>query len=329
MARSTEKRVLIPADAPQSAELERLLRDEGWVPLAYRDESEAETAFSGENPAMALVLRRSGQTASGELVKRVRRVCPEAFLVGMGGAVGEDGPDAVLREHCTPDEVATAVRLGASMHDAKAAKRALREQIMSAQKQAHAQAQRIQELEATCSSLKAWGRSVQALALRDELTGLYNRRYFIQAAEQEIERARRENSRFAVAMADIDHFKKYNDTYGHPAGDEMLKHFARTLIQNLRRMDTVARYGGEEFTLLLPETRESQEGAFQPVSLVERVRAAIEKRAFPNDAHLTMSAGVALYPTDGNTVAEVLAEVDARLYRAKAAGRNRLCASAQ
>ena len=99
----------------------------------------------------------------------------------------------------------------------------------------------------------------------------------MRVADNELDRARRDKSRFAIAMLDIDHFKAYNDAYGHVKGDELLAQFARVLLKNLRRMDTVARYGGEEFIILLPETHEAGKANLDPIRLVERLRQAIER----------------------------------------------------
>jgi len=320
------RRVLIPSDAPARGEIERVLKEQGWQPLPYSSAGEAETSLASDAVG-AVILQHAGQPTTVEFVKKVRRVCPGALLLGMGGDAQANGPDVVLGDRCSPEEVAAALRAGTSLRDLRTAERALRDKFRALERHARTQATRIKELEASCAGLKAWGHSVSALALRDELTGLYNRRYFLQVAKQEVERCRRRDSRFALAMVDIDHFKQYNDTYGHPAGDEMLKTFSRILLRNVRRMDTVARYGGEEFVLLLPETRMTEDVVFQPVRLLERLRAAVDNHVFANESHLTMSAGVAEYPTSGGTVDEVMAEVDARLYRAKAAGRNRVCAT--
>ena len=94
------------------------------------------------------------------------------------------------------------------------------------------------------------------LSVMDELTSLYNRRYFLGALRREINRARRSGQRLSLAMLDIDHFKTYNDTRGHQAGDRALQQFARVLQDNVRSMDTLCRYGGEEFVIVLPETGE-------------------------------------------------------------------------
>jgi len=333
MGSPLERLVLIPTDDPRRQELERVLRREGWRPLAYQDAVEAETGIATA-PAKTVVLLASGDKATPvEIIKKVRHVCPDAFVLGMGSGDRAEGSDAVLSASSTPTEIATAVRFGSAMRDARAAERTLRERLHTMEKESGLLATRIKELETTCSGLEKLARTAQALALHDELTRLYNRRYFFQAANQELERSRRENSRFAVTMIDIDHFKGYNDAYGHLAGDEMLKRLAQTLLDTFRRMDTVARYGGEEFIALVPETHGPNAAPFDPISLMERVRDAVENLTVPNEADerragkLTISAGVVLYPEDGKEIADLVNEVDARLYRAKAGGRNRICAA--
>lgn len=333
MGIATGKQILIPADVPQRSELERVLQREGWHTLAYQDAAEAETALAGAPADAVVLLSANGKDRLFEVIKKIRHVCPDAFVLGVGGERAEDGPDAVLREYCTPVEVVTAVRLGADMRDARVEERRLRDQVRAMEEQANSHTARIKELEATCSNLGRWARAAEALALRDELTGLYNRRHFFQAANQQLARSRREKSRFAIAMMDIDNFKEYNDTYGHIAGDELLKQLAQTLLATFRRMDTVARYGGEEFIALGPETLGANPVAFDPSSWVDRVRVAVEGLTLPdgggkgNAAGITVSGGVVLYPEDGSEIEDLVAEVDARLYRAKGAGRNRICAS--
>ena len=332
MAYSVEKRILIPANSPDRGTLENVFRSEGWLPLAYEDIRQAEEVLS-KAPATAILLRApEGDERVVELAKVVRKLCPDAFVVGVGDGPSRGGPDVVLHESCTPEEVATAVRVGSALRDVKVLERALRSQLRAVEQQMQTQTERIKELEAQCSTLQAWARSAHELSARDELTGLYNRRYFLQAAESEIERARRKNSRFALGMMDIDHFKHYNDVYGHVTGDQILKHFARVLLRCLRKMDTVARYGGEEFIMLLPETHEAEGAGFDPVRLVDRLRQAIEADPFLNgpnkfDAPITVSAGVVRYPDEEKTVPDLILEADARLLRAKGSGRNRVCAA--
>lgn len=164
------------------------------------------------------------------------------------------------------------------------------------------------------------------LAVTDPLTGLSNRRVFQERLGDELRRARRYNHPLSVIMADIDHFKHYNDTHGHLAGDEVLQALAGLLRANVRDTDLVARYGGEEFVVLLPET--SREGA---LAVAEKIRAAVAAHAFPHretqpGGCLTISLGVATFPEDLKEPAALIRHADKALYRAKALGRNQVCA---
>lgn len=153
------------------------------------------------------------------------------------------------------------------------------------------------------------------LAHTDELTGLANRRRLFDALDQEITRARRSARPFSVAMVDLDHFKRYNDTFGHAAGDELLRRFAFRMTRRVRAQDLVARYGGEEFCLVLPETE--GHGA---LALVEKLRRAGTGED-PLGRRVTFSAGVATW--DGVEASEDLVlRADGALYRAKDAGRD-------
>jgi diguanylate cyclase (GGDEF)-like protein len=160
------------------------------------------------------------------------------------------------------------------------------------------------------------------MAVRDGLTGLYNRREFDRLLRQAIKREDRQSGRFALLLLDLDHFKKLNDTYGHLAGDAALRHTADVLKRSLRGGDQAARYGGEEFVALLPGTAEA--GALH---LGERVRKAIEgEKLVVDDAriHLSASLGIAVWPEDGREPDGLLASADRALYAAKDAGRNRV-----
>lgn len=165
----------------------------------------------------------------------------------------------------------------------------------------------------------------QQQAITDPLTGLYNRRRFEERVAEEIQRARRYEHPLAMVMADIDRFKRYNDTHGHPQGDVVLQKLARLLQTSVRGTDLVARYGGEEFAILLPET--SKAGA---LAVAEKIRAAVAGHPFPSEetqpgGRLTISLGVATFPEDVKDPAELVHRADEALYRAKAEGRNRVC----
>jgi diguanylate cyclase (GGDEF)-like protein len=163
------------------------------------------------------------------------------------------------------------------------------------------------------------------LAVRDGLTGLYNRRAFGELLGQAVAREDRQGGRFGLLILDLDHFKKLNDTYGHPAGDAALKGAAEVLRRHLRKGDQAARYGGEEFVAILPGT--DQAGA---AHLAERVREAVEKNRLVFEGarlSLTASFGLAVWPLDGKEPDELLASADRALYAAKEAGRNRVVAA--
>ena len=155
------------------------------------------------------------------------------------------------------------------------------------------------------------------MAYTDALTGLINRRGMQQRLESELERARRYNRPFALILADIDHFKKVNDTYGHSVGDQVLREVAGRLAQNLRDSDSLARWGGEEFLILAPETN-----LHQAHLLAQRLREAISERPI-SGLVITLSLGVACY-RQGDSVAGLLSRADEAMYQAKANGRNQV-----
>lgn len=162
--------------------------------------------------------------------------------------------------------------------------------------------------------------AVRALTLTDELTGLHNRRFFDRELKRETERARRFGRSLALVLLDVDHFKAYNDTFGHRAGDDALRYVAVHLTEAVpRRLDAVARYGGEEFVVLLAET--DAEGARL---VAERIRASLEG-SDQFRCRLTISAGIAATQGEGCEAEALIERADEALYQAKGAGRNRVC----
>jgi diguanylate cyclase (GGDEF)-like protein len=162
-------------------------------------------------------------------------------------------------------------------------------------------------------------------AQRDALTGLANQGYFWEFLESEVRRAQRYARPLAVVMIDVDRFKAYNDRHGHLAGDKALVALARALLAGSRSHDLVARYGGEEFAVLLPET--TRDGATRfAENMRERIQAA--RIGAQLGSALTVSIGVATFPGDGERARDLVAVADRELYRAKAAGRNRVSAAA-
>jgi len=175
-----------------------------------------------------------------------------------------------------------------------------------------------QQLASLNESLRIKAEELERLSVTDGLTGLANHRLMQQRLEDEEVRAKRSQRPFSVIMADVDFFKTYNDEFGHPAGDEVLKQVAQILKSATRKLDCVARTGGEEFAALLPET--AAEGAME---VAERMRARVASASFIG-RHITISIGVAEFPMDADTGAKIMSVADKALYESKRAGRNRV-----
>jgi two-component system, cell cycle response regulator len=165
--------------------------------------------------------------------------------------------------------------------------------------------------------------NTMALAVTDELTGLYNRRYFDRHFSVMLGKAQEQGRDMALMILDIDHFKSVNDGYGHDAGDLVLREFSARIKRNIRGVDLACRLGGEEFVVLMPDTDKSQAEA-----VAERVRQAIAERGFEvgsaRSLSVTVSAGVALIESAIDTAEMLLKRADVALYRAKREGRNRV-----
>ncbi|RKH37064.1 GGDEF domain-containing protein [Corallococcus sicarius] len=169
----------------------------------------------------------------------------------------------------------------------------------------------------------AYHDEIYRLTTMDGLTQIYNRRYFDEQLDREVSRSRRYERTLSLVMLDLDHFKEVNDTFGHLAGDSVLKQLASTVRTRIRREDVFARYGGEEFALLLPEI--SLGGARQ---LAEKVRKLVERQRFEFDKQVipvTLSLGVATLAPHHRESTELVRAADERLFEAKTEGRNRVC----
>lgn len=160
--------------------------------------------------------------------------------------------------------------------------------------------------------------AMRVLSITDGLTGLYNHRYLMEQMQNEVKRALRYGRTLSIIMLDIDHFKEYNDDFGHLEGNKVLKWISKTLMQSARATDTVGRFGGEEFCIVVPEMEKAGAIAFAKRILKEvaNYKGLCRK--------VTFSGGVATFPTDGRIPSDLIKKADMNLYKAKRLGRNRI-----
>jgi len=182
----------------------------------------------------------------------------------------------------------------------------------------------VDSLKRNAHELETLNSQLTNLATKDALTGLFNRRHFLEALELELAGSRRHGRTFSLLFVDLDRFKHYNDTFGHPAGDDLLKGLAELITMNSRSTTTVARYGGEEFILLVPEAPKAGAKIF-----AERLRASVEEHVWHDrESHpsvqVTLSIGVSTFPEDGLDAKTMISRADEALYKAKEEGRNRV-----
>lgn len=183
--------------------------------------------------------------------------------------------------------------------------------------------ERTESLRKVNEELQAANRVLAQQEATDALTGLANRRHFFERANAEIARAKRYGHSLSLQMLDLDHFKLINDRFGHPAGDEVLKHLAKELLNSLRLNDLAARIGGEEFLIMLPETTYEES-----LLLAERIREIVAEICIPilgSSLEITVSIGVSVLEESDLSIDQVLKRADTACYQAKELGRNQVC----
>lgn len=165
---------------------------------------------------------------------------------------------------------------------------------------------------------------IERLAITDSLTGVFTRRYCLERFAEEFQRTMKHKSHLSFLMIDGDHFKDYNDKYGHLVGDAILKEIGILIKANIREIDLAGRYGGEEFCIILPDTL--KEGAGFVAERIRRSIAESQIKAYDETLSITISIGLATSPEDASSYQELIDKSDWALYRAKKLGRNRVCA---
>jgi len=314
--------------------------------LNYRDKFTIVTAQSGQEALVRLrerefsVLvsdqRMPGMTGVELLEKTVDRhpYLVRIILTGytdqesLIGAVNQGRIYAYITKPWRPDEIEITLRRAIERFALDAHNRRL---IADLRKERAALKRKQEELQQTVreqtQKLRHANERLHKLAISDGLTGLYNHRYFQDRWRREVQLARRYDEPLSLMILDVDFFKNYNDTMGHPQGDVLLKELAMLLLRSVREVDLVARYGGEEFVIVLPKSRK-----VNAVVLAERVRALVGQHSFPHrdvqpGGRVTVSVGVASYPEDGDDAGEVIVAADKALYRAKDGGRDQVVAA--
>jgi two-component system, cell cycle response regulator len=292
----------------------QVLSADGFVVAEAASGEEALEAFRQHAHPLVITDIRMGGMSGIELLAEIKRHNPDTQVV-------------IMTSHASLDSALSAMRAGAydylvkpfeslDLISAVAGRAAEKARLVAQNRELLEQLQRANvELQEVNSALKE-------MAVRDGLTSLYNHRHFQEALVQELSRSQRSGKPCSIAFMDVDNFKAYNDTHGHPDGDRLLKTLSEILLGHLRCSDLAARYGGEEFVLLLPETPKAA-----ALRIAEGVRAKVEQEHFPGRekqplGRVTISIGVACYPEDGSDAPAVLACADGRLYRAKHGGRN-------
>ena len=305
-----EKVRLLVADDEESIRgtLSALLGEEGYDVTAVPSAEEALDRFGCDPFPLVITDIRMGGMSGIDLLKEVRAIRPETEVI-------------IITSYASLETAVMALREGAYDYLIKpfeeldlvvaAVARALEKSRLVREKMAL-----IAALARKNDELQQVNRFLAESVNRDGLTGLYNHRYFQEAANRELSLALRHDRAFSLLFADVDSFKQYNDAHGHQAGDTVLKTIADLLHGSIRGTDIVARYGGEEFVVLLPETGREQAGI-----LAERIRAAIAGHPFPH-RQITVSIGISTFPGDGKTPGELIRVADRALYRAKEEGRN-------
>ena len=268
-------------------------------------------------------------------------VITDIWLPGMNGlqlmeaikGLRQDAEIVVATGHASMDSAIDALRRGAydyltkPLEDISLITSVVDRALEKIQLQRHNR-ELVDQLRHNNNTLERANHVLKDLALHDGLTGLFNHRHFQESLTLEVMRAGRYQHDFSLIFLDVDFFKQYNDTHGHPAGDRLLCMLATLLKAGTPCLGFAARYGGEEFVLLLPET-----GKVEAATLAERLRLQIANNVFPShetipETRVTVSIGVATFPKDGEHAQILLEHVDQALYQAKHQGRNQVVAYA-
>ncbi len=320
MATENALRILVVDDEESLREvLSEVLTDDGYnVDTAETGIKALEMFDQGNYHLVISDIRMPGMSGI-ELLEKIKERSTETQVI-------------IITSHASLDTALTALRTGAYDYLIKPFEDL--ELISAVVNRATEKIRLIDENRDLVEQLKRYNEDLEQvnnvlrdLAIRDGLTGLFNHRHFQEKLAMEVSRSRRHGRDFSIVFFDVDHFKKYNDTHGHPMGDQLLRELGDILKERLRKSDMAARYGGEEFVLLLPET--SKEGA---MIAAENIRKHIAEYCFKGrdtqpEGVVSVSVGVATFNQNGEDAPSLIHQADQALYRAKHSGRNRVCSA--
>jgi diguanylate cyclase (GGDEF)-like protein len=292
----------------------QVLTADGFEVAEAASGEEAMEAFRARSHDLVITDIRMQGMSGIELLTQIKQQSPDTQVV-------------IMTSHASLDSAVSALRAGAydylikpfeslDLISAVAGRAAEKARLVAQNREL------VEQLKRANEELQEANTILKEMAVRDGLTSLYNHRYFQEALALEVVRSKRSQKPCSVIFMDVDNFKVYNDTHGHPEGDSLLKVLARMMMSNLRGSDLAARYGGEEFVLLLPET--PKEAALM---IAEGVRCVVESYDFPGGekqplGRVSISIGVGCFPDDAGDPAALMAYADAKLYEAKHSGKN-------
>jgi diguanylate cyclase (GGDEF)-like protein len=317
MSEKGVKILVVDDEASLRAILSQVLGEEGHEVTQAASGEEALESFKKENFHLVITDIKMPGMNGIDLLREVKDIKPETQVI-------------IMTSHASVDSAITALRHGAYDYLMKpfedidlisaVANRAIEKIILKEENVGL-----IEKLKSRNDQLELANRALKELAIMDGLTSVYNHRYFHEALAKELLRSRRYEHEFSIVFIDVDHFKNYNDTYGHPKGDKLLYELAQNVKDSLRKSDLIARYGGEEFVIILPETPKDM--AFK---LAEDLLHFIEEQPYEGresqpEGKLTVSMGISTFPDDGKDGYSLIEHADRALYKAKESGRNQIC----
>jgi diguanylate cyclase (GGDEF)-like protein len=311
-------RVLVVDDEETMREVfSQVLEEDGYRVSVAASGEEALLIFQRERPPIVLTDIVMGGMSGIDLLQEIKKINPDTQVI-------------LITCHASVDSSVKALRAGAydylqkpvdelGLISSTVARAAEKVRLLTENRHLVSQLSTVNE------ELKQSNEVLQQLATRDGLTGLYNHRFFQEALALEMADATRHCKPCSLLFMDVDFFKKFNDTNGHPMGDTLLKGLARIIQGRMRGYDIVSRYGGEEFVVIMPGTVKGD-----ALAVAESLRHEVEIFPFDGeenmpDKRVTISIGVASFPEDGEDGAGLLLSADQALYRAKHEGRNRVC----